>query len=123
MSKIRKDLDSVTSSVSPDYKPLEYCQNVLPKLSFSSFKQVTDEDVYKFVMSLPVKSCALDSIPLWLFKDNIEILCAPLTSIINASFRTGVFPSKLRDAVVLPILKKPSLDKEIFKTLPPGIKY
>ena len=115
MSKIRKDLDSVPSSVSPDNKPLEYCQNVLPKLSFSSFRQVTDEDVYKLVMSLPVKSCVLDSIPLWLFKDNIEILCEPLTSIINASFRTGVFPSKLREAVVSPILKKPSLDKVILK--------
>ena len=115
VSKIRKDLDSVTNSVSPDNKPLEYCQNVLPKLSFSSFKQVTDEDVYKLVMSLPVKSCVLDSIPLWLFKDNIEILCEPLTSIINAFSRTGVFPSKLREAVVSPILKKPSLDKEILK--------
>ena len=46
-------------------------------------------------MSLPVKSSVLNSIPLWRFKDNIEILCEPLTSIINASFRTGVFPSKL----------------------------
>ena len=42
-------------------------------------------------------------------------MCEPLTSIINASFRTGVFPSKLREAVVSPILKKPSLDKEILK--------
>ena len=89
VSKIRKDLDSVTSSVSPDNKPLEYCQNVLPKLSFSSCKQVTDEDVYKLVMSLPVKSCVLDSIPLWLFKDNIEILCEPLKEysvILTTSF-------------------------------------
>ena len=48
-------------------------------------------------------------------KDNIEILCEPLTSIIDASFRTGVSTSKLREAVVFPILKKPSLDKEILK--------
>ena len=64
VSNIRKDLDSVPSYVSPDIKPLEYCKNVLPKLSFSSFKQIIDEDVYKLVMSLPVKSCVLDGIPL-----------------------------------------------------------
>ena len=46
-------------------------------------------------------------------------MCEPLTSIINESFRSGVFPSELREAVVKPILKKPSLDKEVLKNYRP----
>ncbi|XP_072021265.1 uncharacterized protein [Amphiura filiformis] len=102
VSKIRQDLDSVPSAL-PDCKPLEYCQNLLSKnVSLSSFNQVTVEEVCKIISSMPLKSCALDTIPLWLFKENVELLCKPLTSIINVSLSTGVFPSKLREAIVSP---------------------
>ena len=68
---------------------------------------------------MPSKSCALDILPMWLLKENIEVVVKPITSIINVSLSTGIFPSKLREAVVSPLLKKPSLDKEVLKNYRP----
>ena len=35
-----------------------------------------------------------------------EALAAPLTTIINESIETGVFPTDWKEAIVVPILKK-----------------
>ena len=48
-----------------------------------------------------------------------------LTEVVNASLRSGVFPEILKDAVVTPLLKKPSLDKDVLKNYRPvsNIRY
>ena len=70
-------------------------------------------------MSTPSKSCTLDVLPMWLLKENIADLAKPLTTIINMSFSSGVFPTKLREAFVTPILKKPTLDRQCYKNYRP----
>ena len=87
--------------------------------SLSAFCMVTVEDVTKLIMSMPSKSCALDILPMCLLKENIHTLAQSITTIINASLSTGTFPSKLREAVVSPLLKKPTLDKEVLKNYRP----
>ena len=52
-----------------------------------------------------------------LLKENIDCLIKPITTIINDSFSSGVFPMRLREAVVSPILKKSTVDKKILKKL------
>ena len=89
------------------------------KASLSAFYHVTVDNVSKLIMSMPSKSCALDILPMWLLKENIEVVAKPITSIINVSLSTGIFPSKFREAVVSPLLKKPSLDKEVLKNYRP----
>ena len=97
----------------------EYCMSQSKNASLSAFCMVPVEDVTKLIMSTPSKSCALDILPMCLLKENIHTLAQSITTIINASLSTGTFPSKLREAIVSPLLKKPSLDKEVLKNYRP----
>ena len=54
-----------------------------------------------------------------LLKENIDCLDKPITNIINVSFSSGVFPMRLREAVVSLILKKSTMDKDILKNYRP----
>ena len=120
VSKIRKDLDNNCDPASNNTRSREYCINhQSKKASLSAFYHFTVDDVSKLIMSMPSKSCALDILPMWLLKENIEVIAKPITSIINVSLSTGIFPSKLREAVVSPLLKKPSLEKEVLKNYRP----
>ena len=49
----------------------------------------------------------------------LDILITPITSIINASLAQGTCPNFFKQAHVTPILKKSSLDKEVFKNYRP----
>ena len=74
---------------------------------FSEFEHVSDVDVQKLVKGFASsKSCALDTLPTWLLKDNLDILLPALTSIINASLSSGIFPNSLGQAIISPIFEK-----------------
>ena len=73
----------------------------------------------KVVGASPNKSCGLDPLPTWLLKDNITTFLPVLVSMVNTSLASGSFPSTLKDAIVSPVLKKPSLDKNDYKNYRP----
>jgi hypothetical protein len=54
-------------------------------------------------------ACGPDDIHTSLIKNNIDILCIPLTHIFNQHINAGVFPSVLKHAKVIPIHKKGNL--------------
>lgn len=64
-------------------------------------------------MSSPSTSCALDPIPTWLLKKVLAVLLEPLTRIVNLSLSSGRFLSAWKNAIISPLLKKPSLDPKI----------
>ena len=79
--------------------------------SMESFEMVTNDDILAIIMSSPNKQC--DLVPTWLLK-NCAVLLAPVVSkIINASLRTGHFPSSWKHATITPIHKKAGLDPSI----------
>ena len=86
-----------------------------PPPMFSTFSTVTEDQVTKVITNSPSKSCSLDPWPTFLVLDYLDILITPITSIINASLEQGKCPNFFKQAHVTPILKKPSLDKEVFK--------
>ena len=95
-----------------------------PDISFAGnalliFEPVTDEFVLKIINSAPAKSCELGPIPTTLHCENLDILLPTITNIINTSFTTGIVPHDLKTAVVKPLLKKPSLDKNLLKNYRP----
>ena len=53
---------------------------------------------------------ALDPIPTWLLKDNIEHLLLLLTDVVNSSLSTGVFPKGAHTAIIKPSLKLSTLN-------------
>ena len=81
-----------------------------------TFESVTDEFVLKIINSASAKSCELDPIPTTLLYQNLDIL---LPTITNTSLTTGIVPRDLKTAVVKPLLKKASLDKNLLKNYRP----
>ena len=86
---------------------------------FSTFCIVTEDQVTKIITNSPSKSCSLDPWPTFLVLDYLDILITPITSIINASLEQGKCPNFFKQAHVTPILKKSSLDEEVFKNYRP----
>ena len=78
--------------------------------SLSTWRPVDEQEVRNVVMKSPTKSCSLDPWPTWMVKQHSQLLIPFMTDIINASLRSGEFPSKWKHALVTPALKKPSLD-------------
>ena len=75
--------------------------------------------VLKIINSASAKSCELDPIPTTLLYENLDILLPAITNIINTSLTTGIVPRYLKTAIVNPLLKKPSLDKNLLKNYRP----
>lgn len=65
-------------------------------------------------------TCELDPIPTKFVKDQCqEALIPSITKIVNESLSTGICPSIFKNALVKPLLKKPSLDTNILKNYRP----
>ncbi|XP_072018284.1 uncharacterized protein [Amphiura filiformis] len=54
--------------------------------------------------------------PICLVKQHLETVASILTAIVNVSLSSGVFPAELSKAVLTPVLKKPSLDRNLLKS-------
>ncbi len=80
--------------------------------SLSAFVKVSAEEVSKIVMTAPAKHCSLDPVPTWLLKRLQPLLGETLAMICNASFKEGVFPESLKQAIVRPRLKKSTLNAD-----------
>ena len=76
---------------------------------------VTDDEVHRLVLSAPCKSSELDPIPISLVKDCIDILVTPILSLVNLSLSEGCFPSHFKSALLSPLLKKPTFNKDDMK--------
>ena len=77
-----------------------------PTLHEFNFNQIGEEDVVNVIDKLPSKtSSGVDGISTNLLKDIKYIISKPLTLIINQCLETGIFPSKLKVAKVILILK------------------
>ena len=78
----------------------------------SAFDDVTVEELIKIVNNSPTKHCELDPAPTWLVKRVLPFLAPVFVKLCNLSFREGVFPDVLKNAVVRPRIKKPTLDPD-----------
>ena len=67
---------------------------------FPSFRQLTQNDVRKLIMSSKSTTCDLDSIPTSLLKEHTSILLPTITKMVNLSLQTGVFPNEWKLAFV-----------------------
>ena len=113
--KVRLIQENLTLNADPNYVPPdENPCTVDDKLSI--FLPATEDEVSRLVNKSPSKSCALDPVPTWFLKDHLDCL---LPNIVNLSMSTGIVPTKMKAALVTPLLKKPSLDKDVMKNFRP----
>eukprot|EP00918_Siedleckia_nematoides_P064389 GHVU01140017.1.p1 GENE.GHVU01140017.1~~GHVU01140017.1.p1 ORF type:complete len:519 (-),score=24.55 GHVU01140017.1:616-2172(-) len=85
----------------------------------SRFDLVSTEELRSIIMKSPTKSCDMDPLPTWLLKASLDVLTEPLVEIVNTCLSTSEVPAVLKQATITPLLKKPSLDREILKNYRP----
>ena len=71
------------------------------------FHETSEEHVSHIIDKLPTKtSRGFDGLSTKLLKEIKETILSPLTTIINQTIRTGIFPQKLKIARIVPVHKK-----------------
>ena len=78
------------------------------------FYPISAKSVEAIIRSSPSKCCCLDPLPTWLLKEHLHLLLPSITSIVNMSLGS-TFPSSFKKSIIVPLLKKPSLDAEVLK--------
>ena len=115
VEKIRDNVSSVHAHGTIDKPSSAINENVC----MSCFKPLSTDDVQKIIMQMPSKSCSLDSLPLWLVKENLPTLLPMITNIVNISLSSGSFPSNLKRSIITPVIKKSTSDPNVLKSYRP----
>ena len=100
-------------------KPIHSNCSMAESKMLTSFLVCSSEDVKKIVLHSPSKSCSLDCLPTYIFKRYIDLFLPFLTSLINLCLRVGYFPFAFKHAIVIPLLKKSTLDKNVISNFRP----
>ena len=92
--------------------------STIPPTRIEAFELLAEDDVRVLIANSRSTSCWLDPIPTHLLKTCSESLVSVISNIINSSLESGIFPDCWKEAVVIPLLKKPGLES-VFKNLRP----
>jgi exonuclease III len=114
ITNIRQRLDSATSATA--ILPVQKEETAPPLISLAP---TTPEEVKKIVMDSKTTSCSLDPIPTSFLKVLLHVILPILTQIVNMSFDQCLMPPDLKQALIIPLLKKTGLDPEILKHFRP----
>ncbi|CAB4018839.1 Hypothetical predicted protein [Paramuricea clavata] len=113
ITNIRSTLLSETSM------NFDYDKTYPIQAELSTFTPVTSENLGKLIDKMSSKSCQLDPIPASVFKKCGHLLLPVITDIVNLSLHHALVPPSLKMALLLPSMKKPSLDHEEFSSFRP----
>ena len=83
---------------------------------FDQFQEVTLDEVLSMRRAAPSKQCALDPAPMWRVKQTSNILGPLIMDMVNLSFDHGRLPASQKHAIVVPRIKKPSLNPTDMKS-------
>ena len=84
--------------------------------ALSKLRLTDTQEALKIIKRSQGTACDLDSLATGMLKETLEIYLPHPVEIINASFTFGTFPEEFKTAAVRPLLKKPTLNKDIYKT-------
>ena len=111
-AKVKRIQENLVSNA--DYVPPDECTCAVgAKLDI--FLPATEDEVTLLVAKSPSKWCSLDTVPTWMLK----ALLPSITNLVNESMSTGIVPTKMKAALVTPLLKKPSLEKNVMENFRP----
>ena len=86
----------------------------------TSFQLTSEDEVVRIIKQSSNATSELDPLPTNLIKSDLLKELAPvITSIVNNSFSTGIFPHIYKTAQVKPLIKKPSLDANVLSNYRP----
>ena len=64
-------------------------------------------------------TCSSDPFPIRLLMSHLYAIVPILQHIVNLCFTTGDFPISCKSSIVIPLIKKPGLDREMLKNYRP----
>ena len=121
ISRLREELDQGYVPNDQGYVMDDSVVNsdsTIPPTRIEAFELLAEDDVRMLIANSKSTSCCLDPIPTHLLK-SCEPLIPVITSIINSSLESGIFPDSWKEAVVIiPLLKKLGLES-LFNNLRP----
>ena len=92
-------------------------ENSYKKVGFKTSSCPSYSILLQIVHPLASKSCELDPVPSRILLGCLDLLCPVIWKIVKLSLETSVMPTELKQAVIRPLLKKPSLDYQEFNEL------
>ena len=88
-------------------------------VSLCTFTPATESEVLKVIQRSPKKTCDLDPMQTQALMDYVPDLLPVITRIINTSLASGTVPASMKRALVTPLLKKPTLDRDVLQNYRP----
>ena len=114
---IRHQLDTLSTTDAPPFFPL--IDDAIITCELSEFSPTSEDELSGLVKKIAAKSCSLDPVPASLLRYCIDDILPIIKSVVNLSFNSASMPISMKNAVLSPLLKKPSLDFEIFSNFRP----
>ena len=108
----------IRSSLDPD-RPIPTDTVEFSGTLFAEFQPITDECVKAVLQEMSKKSCDLDPVPAPILHDCLEEITPIVADIIDKSMSSGVVPPCFKHALVIPLLKKASLDPNCLRNYRP----
>ena len=105
-------IDRIRTKFLPSHSPDPFLFPPAPPPKMINFIPATLAEIYKLISASESKQCPLDSIPTFLLKLCFNELGPIITNLVNLSLSEGIFPSSFKQALVQPLLKKPSLSTD-----------
>ena len=90
--------------------------------TISEFRPITESKTMSLINQSHKTYSPLDPIDISKVPFSLDLVCPLITAIINTSFSSGIFPSLSKNALIKPLLKKPSLDNNELNNFRPVSK-
>ena len=116
---IRHQLDMLSTTEAPAFPLID---DAIITCELSEFSPTSKDELSGLVKKITAKSCSLDPVPASLLRYCIDDILPIIKSVVNLSFNSASMPISMKNAVLSPLLKKPSLDFEIFSNFRPVSK-
>ena len=83
------------------------------------FDRVTDYERLKIISGMNKTTCSSDPFHTRLLMSHLHAIVSILQHIVNLCLTTGDFPISCKSSIVIPLIKKPGLDREMLKKIKP----
>ena len=81
------------------------------------FDPVTHTELLKIISCMNKTTCSSDPFPTRVLMSHIHAIVPILPHIVNLCLTTGDFPISRKSSIVIPLIKKPGLDREMLKKI------
>ena len=113
---IKHELDTISITDAP---VLILIDDAISTCELSESFPTSEDELSGLVKKIAAKSCSLDPVTASLLRYCIDDLLPISKGVVNLSFNSASMQSSVKNAMLSPLLKKPSLDFEIFSSFRP----